>query len=78
MLSVEMHKNYPNIPFIMLSNYDDFEYVKGTLKNGAVDYILKHRLTKETLLEALDRAKVKIEKANTSIDINENMGLINI
>jgi Response regulator containing CheY-like receiver domain and AraC-type DNA-binding domain len=46
-----------NIKMIILSNYDDFEYVRGTLKNGAVDYILKHNLSKEVLLDSLNRAK---------------------
>ena len=37
-----LHKQYPHIQFIALSNYDDYEYVRGTLQNGAVDYLLKH------------------------------------
>jgi len=44
---------------IVLSNYNDFEYVKGTLKNGAIDYILKHNLNKDSLGEVLLRAREK-------------------
>lgn len=50
------HKEYPEILFIALSNYDDFEFVKGTLLNGAVDYIMKHTLDAEHLHAALAKA----------------------
>ena len=33
-------KRFPDIQFIVLSSYDKFDYVKSTLLNGAVDYIL--------------------------------------
>ena len=56
-LSHQLKKLYPESILIVLSNYDDFEYVKGTLKNGAIDYILKHNLSISTLSEALHRAK---------------------
>lgn len=38
--------------FIALSGFQDFEFVKESLKNGAVDYILKHNLT-DLFLEQL-------------------------
>lgn len=54
-----IHENYPNIQLIILSGYDKFEYVKNTLINGAVDYILKPTLTpdgmRSTLKKALER-----------------------
>lgn len=43
-LSMEVNQKYRKIKMIMLSNYDDFDLVKGTLQNGALDYILKHSL----------------------------------
>lgn len=45
-----------DLPVIVLSNYDSYQYVKSTLKNGALDYILKHELSLEQLREQLDRA----------------------
>lgn len=50
-----VHKRYPEIQIIMLSSYDNFEYVKGTLLNGAVDYILKPALNPQNLLETLNK-----------------------
>ena len=55
-LTKEVHEKYPDIKIIVLSGFDDFCYVKETLKNGAMDYILKPTLTGEVFLEALKRA----------------------
>lgn len=52
-----LHKTYPQIRFIALSNYDDYDYVRGTLQNGAVDYLLKHRLSAKELMQALAKAQ---------------------
>ncbi|HHW47881.1 MAG TPA: response regulator [Clostridiaceae bacterium] len=67
-LSYELKKDYPDVQMIILSNYDDFEYVKNTLKNGAVDYILKHNLNEDTLRDALLRAKAVLENSKASRD----------
>lgn len=56
-LSSIIYEKYKNLKMIILSNYDDFEYVKGTLKNGAIDYVLKHNLNQDILLDSLNRAK---------------------
>ncbi|SFT15049.1 helix-turn-helix domain-containing protein [Paenibacillus sp. BC26] len=45
------------IPIIMLSSYDSYDYVRMTLNNGAVDYLLKHRLDEASLLSVLEKAK---------------------
>lgn len=50
--------------FIVISNYDDFEYVKDALKLGASDYILKYEVEKERLLSLLDVIKNQIEEEN--------------
>lgn len=55
-----VREKYPEIQFIILSGYDNFEYVKATLLNGAVDYILKPTINPETLLAALQKAVKKI------------------
>lgn len=45
----------PGIRCVALSAYDDFSYVRPSLKNGADDYLLKHTLTKAQLADILDR-----------------------
>ncbi|MFD2331140.1 response regulator [Cohnella sp. GCM10020058] len=60
-LSAELARRYPGSKMIVLSNYDDFDYVKGTLQNGAVDYLLKHRLNAASLAAALARVKALLD-----------------
>ncbi|GGD78559.1 helix-turn-helix domain-containing protein [Paenibacillus nasutitermitis] len=48
------------IKLVMLSSYDNYEYVRETMKNGAADYLLKHRLEADGLLELLNRLKEDI------------------
>src|SRR5690554_2698971 len=55
-----VNRNHPHIKVIALSGYDDFDYVKKSLKMGAVDYILKHELTSELLLALLQSLKEEI------------------
>ncbi len=52
-LSSFIGAHYPNIGMIALSSYDNYDYVREILKNGAHDYILKHRVSGKNLLSAL-------------------------
>lgn len=45
------------VKVVVLSFYDDFAYVRDAMKYGAVDYILKHQLTEESLLQVLAEAQ---------------------
>lgn len=71
-LCKKLKQNFPNIKFIALSNYDDFEYVRGTLQNGAVDYLLKHKLSKETLLDALIRSASQRKPSEPQNSLSSN------
>ena len=53
-------ENYPDIQVVVLSSYSDFEYVKSTFQNGAVDYILKPTLNPTDLLKTLEKAAAKV------------------
>ncbi len=53
--TVAVHHRYPHIQMIILSGYDNFEYVKQTLMQGVVDYILKPTLTPHELLGVLQK-----------------------
>jgi two-component system response regulator YesN len=66
-LSDEIAKSFSDIALIALSNYDDFEYVRGVLKNGAVDYILKHNVSPKIIMEALYKAKKFCDKSRHSV-----------
>ncbi|MHB8062941.1 MAG: response regulator transcription factor [Ruminiclostridium sp.] len=79
-----LEKNYPEIKIIALSGYDDFDYVRKSMKKGAIDYILKHSLNAEGLLETLRLAKERLleelsEHAKKSIfeeQLNESRSVL--
>ncbi|SDD07658.1 two-component system, response regulator YesN [Paenibacillus sp. UNCCL117] len=52
----KIRERYPRVKMIMLSSYDDYDYVRDCLKHGAMDYVLKHRLSPDTLLSLLKKA----------------------
>lgn len=54
-------ERFPSVKTIMLSSYDDYDYVRECLKNGAADYLLKHRLDGGTLMAALRKAVEDLE-----------------
>lgn len=56
---------YPDIKTVALSGYDDFQYVKESLRNGAVDYLLKHKLDSTSLLNVLKTVSDKISQKHT-------------
>ena len=58
--SMMLHKTYPAIQIIILSGYDNFEYVKRTLMNGVMDYVLKPTLNQEELRKILYKAAQRI------------------
>lgn len=66
----------PNVKFIIISAYEQFEYAKQALEIGVNDYILKP-ITKNKLKEVLNKIIIKIEKEKESkrkeIDIKEKL-----
>ncbi len=58
--SKSIQRKYPEVQIIILSSYDNFEYVKDTLLSGAVDYILKPTLNQTQLLVSLNKAVNRI------------------
>lgn len=55
-------ENHPAVIVIALSGYDDFDYVRQSLKLGAIDYLLKHRVNETELLNILQAACKRIQK----------------
>lgn len=48
---------HPRIKVVLVSSYHDFDFVRQGLKIGAVDYILKHTLEPEELLQVVRKCK---------------------
>ena len=66
-------KKYENPKVIMLSGYNDFEYVRSAFMNGACDYILKPfkkdeliALIEKVELQISDEVKTRMKKADNT------------
>lgn len=70
----EIKKRHPGIPVVALSGYSDYEYVRSSLKMGAIDYLLKHELDRETVLHALRKCAEVIQAIHVSGRDEEKCG----
>jgi len=61
-LNRTIKERYPAIKTIMLSSFDDYDYVRDCLKNGSIDYLLKHRLDGATLIGMLNKAVMELRQ----------------
>ncbi|WP_308636294.1 response regulator [Paenibacillus silvisoli] len=61
-LAYQLSSRASRIPIIMLSSYDDYDFVRESLNHGAIDYLLKHRIDETSLLAALEKAKNKLQQ----------------
>ena len=71
-LSEKLHDMLPSCYFIALSNYDDYQLVRGTLKNGAFDYLLKHELSTESLHAVLSKLQSSSDSSYTDFENRES------
>lgn len=70
-LSEYICKKYPSIKMFALSSFNDFNYVRQTLKNGAIDYLLKDQLEPNELIKLLNKIKeINIEEQKKNDEIN--------
>jgi two-component system response regulator YesN len=60
-------EHHKDIQTIILSNFDNFDFVRDTLNSGAIDYLLKHRLTSDGLLDILEKASERLPFSSLSI-----------
>jgi len=57
----------PQVKIIVVSGYDDFNFVKSSLKMGVADYLLKP-VSEEELLSAIEKVCLEINKTDSNID----------
>lgn len=62
-----VHIEFSNVVYVVISGYDEFEYAKAALKNGASDYILKP-IREEELYSSLEKI---ISQLNLKRNIND-------
>ncbi|GHV26170.1 hypothetical protein FACS18948_1240 [Clostridia bacterium] len=64
---------YPYLQIIVLSNYDDFDYVKPSFLYGIVDYVLKMQLAQDELRILLEKACAALTTYNTRAEHEERL-----
>lgn len=52
--------------FIVLSCFDEYEYVRKALKMGAKDYILKHKMDPENIYSLIESVKAELDTAGAN------------
>lgn len=63
----KLKKEFPCTQVIILTCHSDFDYAQKALRLGAVDYITKVMMEEEELAEALEKARVSIEKRSCEL-----------
>ena len=66
-LIAHLAEKYPTIQTIALSGFDEYNYVRSSLKSGALDYLLKHQITPDNLLLVLNDARKRTNKMSTQL-----------
>lgn len=62
---------YPSAEFIVVSNYDEFRYVKTAMKYGALDYVLKYEIDANSFIPIIASVRNKLEgKQENSSDVD--------
>lgn len=51
----KLKKTLPALNIVIMSSYDDFDYMRKAIQYGVKDYILKHKIEQDELLGVLDR-----------------------
>ncbi|KHF31618.1 putative response regulatory protein [Paenibacillus sp. P1XP2] len=57
----------PDMKVVLISSYNEFDYVREGMKYGAVDYLLKPSLEAGELIIVLDRCKVMLQKQRQQV-----------
>ena len=60
-LAKRCQQEFPNVRVVVLSGYSDFEYVRGSLKEGVKDYLLKP-VAPDELVEVLSKIRKEVEE----------------
>lgn len=60
-LTKRLKEKNPDVVVILLSAYRDFEYAQKGFEYGVSNYLLKHELCEEKLIEELEKAKERLK-----------------
>jgi YesN/AraC family two-component response regulator len=66
----------PDLHFLAVSAYSDFRYLRECMINSVEDYLLKHELTPELLINTLDKIKEKYNMKTHSVSSSNTPHII--
>lgn len=72
-LTKRVRAEYPEIQIVVLSAYDDFQFVRESLKYGAKDYILKQEMKPQEVIETIKKICLDMEAEKTNTAQKERM-----
>lgn len=58
----EVLKRNKKIKFIFLTSYNNFEYVRTSMRLGVNSYILKHEVDEQAIVEELERVRLELQE----------------
>lgn len=67
-----------SVKIILISAYKDFDYAKSGIQYGVSNYLLKHELTKETLIKELNKVKESIQSEKQLLQSHKKYLIKNI
>lgn len=70
-LIAHLTEKYPTVQTIALSGFDEYDYVRSSLKSGVLDYLLKHKITPDNLLVVLNDARERASVLRTQLRVTE-------
>lgn len=70
-LMKQLNQSYPRLPVVVLTFYQDFEYIQEALRLGAIDYITKEELVTEQMHEVLKRISGRLQNRFLYVDHRE-------
>lgn len=66
-MMADLRATHPDLPIVVLSGYDEFEYARQSMKYGVFEYLLKPP-SEETLKQTVDKLSKIVHARNKSIE----------
>lgn len=72
-LIASVRARWPWVRFVVLSNYDDFDYVRQSFLFGIVNYVLKYQINEELLIGLVREAQSALDDYFRQCEVREQM-----
>jgi len=69
----EMRASFPSVKIVVLTCHQDFDYLQEAMRLGAIDYIVKTKLVKDKMTEALQRISTRMEFERNTVSVKQEV-----